>query len=338
MRRFLHLHTTQKECLALLMFACLLFSFQPRLSVGAEQVIAKNATLAAGSVGGAWHYLGGVWGKLMNDRLNILVSVEATRAGQGNIRLVNDKTSTFGMTSDVVLHEGYNGIGWAKDTKYQNIRAMFPLTVAYFQWWGLKESNIKTIADLNGKTLCLSTRGSEADTFGRRIVEFSGVKVNNIVNAGHAQCGQMLQDNIAQVHAAFADTPHPAPTQMAASRPIQFIPFSASEMAAFLRLYPYLQSGSMPANTYVGQQDAVLTLVTFNSMITNKDVDEKLIYAVTKATFETRKDLLMSVKAATALTPEGISKLPIPLAAGAVRFYKEMGINIRNDLIPPEMR
>lgn len=330
--------TATKLCVIIM----IVLSLFPLISGGPEVIgaadLPQRISLATGSIGGSWYVLGGAWSRLINQKLNTQVSVEATKAGTGNVKLVHSKQSDFGVSSGVLSYEAYHGIGWASGTKYDKIRAVLPMTVGYFQWWGLARNNIRTISDLNGKIFCLSGAGSEADTFGRRIIGFFKVKPERIINAPHVQCGEMLRDNLIQVHAAFADIPHPAATELASRFHVLFIPFQEQEMAEFLRSSPYLRPGTIPPNTYRLQEQPVLTITTFNSLITHKDQNPDLVYAITKASFDTRESLLVAIKGATALAPEYVSKIEVPIHPGAIRYYKEIGLQISAALIPPEMK
>ena len=313
--------------------------FASAVSFSVTVPAAERLSLATGSTGGAWYVLGGAWTQLVNKASGLQITPEISKAGKGNIKLVSSKQSDFAVGSAAVSYEAFNGIGWAKGKKYENLRVVAPVTAGYFQWWSMrKRDNIRTIKGLKGQTLCLSTRGGDVDVYGRKILKFFGIKEKRIVNAPHVQCLSMMVDNLVQVHGTFADAPHPAPTELSSRFPIAFIEFNKEEMKRFLGKYPYLTSGFVPANTYKTQDKPVRTLATLNSIMTHKDMDPDIVYKVTKATWETREALLKANKAATAIKPGNIAILPVPVHVGALRYYKEAGIRVPDHLIPPEAK
>lgn len=297
----------------------------------------ERLSLATGSTGGAWYVLGGAWTQLVNKASGLEITPEISKAGKGNIKLVSAKQSDFAVGSAAVSYEAYNGTGWTKGKKYDNIRAIAPVTPGFFQWWSMRErDNITTIPGLKDQTLCLSTRGGDVDVWGRNILKFFGVEPNRIVNAPHVQCLSMMVDNLVQVHGTFADAPHPAPTELSSRFPVAFIAFSEEEMKKFLGEYTHLTGGFIPENTYKTQDKPVRTLVTLNMIMTHKEMDPDTVYKVTKATWDTREALLKANKAATAVKPENVGRMPIPLHAGALRYYQEAGIDVPEHLVPPE--
>ena len=307
-------------------------------AVSSNTFAQERFSLATGSTGGAWYVLGGAWTQIVNKASGLQITPEISKAGKGNIKLISAKKSDFAVGSAAVSYEAFNGIGWAKGKKYENLRVVAPVTAGYYQWWSMKDrDNITTIKGIEGKSLCLSTRGGDADVYGRKILKFFNVK-GRVVNAPHVQCLSQMVDNLIQIHGTFADAPHPAPTELASRFPIAFIEFSEGEMKQFLEKYTYLSAGFVPANTYKTQDKPIRTLATLNSIMTHQDMDPDVVYKVTKATWETRKALLKANKAATALKPENLATLPVPVHAGALRYYKEVGMKVPKSLIPPEAK
>lgn len=74
-------------------------------------------------------------------------------------------------------------------------------------------------------------------------------------------------------------------------------------------------------------------------MLTHKDVPEDLAYAVVKATFEGRPELIRGLKSAQDTLPENAGSVAaVPFHAGAIRFYRERGIPVPASALPPESR
>ncbi|MDR7454115.1 MAG: TAXI family TRAP transporter solute-binding subunit, partial [Armatimonadota bacterium] len=91
--------------------------------------------------------------------------------------------------------------------------------------------------------------------------------------------------------------------------------------------WPYYTAVTIPANTYRGQTEAVDTVAVMAMLVTRQDVDEALVYSLTRTMWE-NVDRLRAAHArgrdvTTATARRG---MPITMHAGALRFYREFGI------------
>ena len=105
---------------------------------------------------------------------------------------------------------------------------------------------------------------------------------------------------------------------------------------------PGRQVSVIPPGIYTGQVNAapVKAIGFLLGVGVNKNVDEKVVYDMTKAFIEhfdefkaTSKSLFGSFKLS-----EVFDQLPSPLHPGAVRAYREAGLKVPENLIPPEMK
>lgn len=304
-----------------------------------EAMAAERMSITTGPNGGIYYTIGGVWAELMNKKTGIRITPEIGKAGRGNVLLVSNKQANFAVNGDAISYEGYKGIGWSTKKAYTGIRNIAPMGYGYFQWWSRADrANAKTISDLKGLTLGLAAPGGVIDVWGRKVLAYFKVPDFRVVNAPHVQLTSMMSDNLVQVHGTFAGVPHPAATEQASRFPLNFIGFTEAEITAFTKEYPYVVAGMMPANSYKGQAAPVRTLVSYDTISTHKDTDEEIVYKLTKATYENREALHRLHKAISAIDAESIGKLSVPYHAGAVRYYREVGIKLPSNLIPPEAK
>ncbi len=63
---------------------------------------------------------------------------------------------------------------------------------------------------------------------------------------------------------------------------------------------------------------------------------EDLAYKLAKGTFAKQKDLLATHRAAEYTVPQNAKYNTIPIHPGAVRFYKDAGVEIPASLLPPK--
>jgi TRAP transporter TAXI family solute receptor len=83
----------------------------------------------------------------------------------------------------------------------------------------------------------------------------------------------------------------------------------------------------IPAGTYEGQATDVPTAAIGNILISHDGVSEETAYQMTKLFYENLDKLAASHAAAKAIKLENaVTGLPIPLHAGAERYYREKGV------------
>ena len=100
------------------------------------------------------------------------------------------------------------------------------------------------------------------------------------------------------------------------------------------RTFDMLQPG-----TYGGQvnEEPVRMVSSIVGLGTNKWADEEQIYNITKAIFDHHDDLVAAAKWMEAITPEtALNQMNAPLHIGAYKYYKEIGVEVPEALIPPE--
>jgi TRAP transporter TAXI family solute receptor len=85
----------------------------------------------------------------------------------------------------------------------------------------------------------------------------------------------------------------------------------------------------IPADTYPSQNEEVHTIAGTNVLAVRGDVDEEVVYQLTKLIYE-NLSVLGSIHEATKLISidHAYEGLPLPLHPGAIRYYKEVGLMV----------
>lgn len=91
---------------------------------------------------------------------------------------------------------------------------------------------------------------------------------------------------------------------------------------------------TIPAGTYPGIDKDVQTIAQPNFLAVNGDVDEEHVYLLTKTLYENLPFLQAIHPATKAMVVEqAMAGLPVPLHNGALRYYKEVGLDIPDHLM-----
>lgn len=98
----------------------------------------------------------------------------------------------------------------------------------------------------------------------------------------------------------------------------------------------------IPPGLYTGQvnQEPVQAIAFLLGVGANKNVDEEAVYQMTKAFVEHFDEFKATSKSlfGNFTLDQVFDQLPTPLHAGAVRAYREAGLDVPENLIPPEMK
>ena len=294
----------------------------------------KGVTIGAAPVGGTYYIWAGGFAKLLHEKMGVQGNVEVTGGPVHNTQLVEVKNLDFGMVTSAPVWEGWTGEGWAKGKKHQNVRVIFPMYATWFQMYAEAKKGIKTLKDLEGKSVGVGPTGGTPATYWPKILEAAGVKPGRIVNASSADLNSQLKDGMLDANSQAVGLPWVTITEIETTHDVNLIPISKSEADKFIAQYPLFATGVIPKGTYKSNKDQdIETISIWNFMTVHKDTPDDFVYEVVKATFDNVDILIAAHNSAKETKPDAIVTSPIPLHPGAVKYYQEKGIQIPEKLI-----
>jgi TRAP transporter TAXI family solute receptor len=86
---------------------------------------------------------------------------------------------------------------------------------------------------------------------------------------------------------------------------------------------PFFKPLVIPAQTYRGQDPPVRTIGSDNLLVARSDLDDDLVYRLTKALFEALPRLTQAHASMSYVDPVVGAATPIPLHPGAAQYYRE---------------
>jgi hypothetical protein len=294
----------------------------------------KVVTIGSASVGGTSYIIGGGFTKLISEKVGVTANNESTGGAIHNVQLAQDKAVDFGISTAGAIWEGFNGVEWAKGEKYGDVRVVFPMHTTYFQMYSLRKSGIKSLADLNGKTVGVGPVGGTPATYFPKIFETAGVKPSRVVNASSADLDSQLKDGMLVANGQALGLPWVTITEAETTHEVTVYGVPSDVSDRFIAKFPYFTRGVIPKGTYKSNPaEDIPTISVFNFMIANKAASEEFVYEVVKKTFENLPIIVAAHKAAADFKAENIVHSPIPVHPGAVKYYREKGIAIPDKLI-----
>ena len=133
---------------------------------------------------------------------------------------------------------------------------------------------------------------------------------------------QSLRDG--QLDAVFyrGNDPYPAVQEMMRVPGVSFIPISRRQIETIRAHHPFLHSTSIPTGMY-GNHPEIETVGGDMLLACRADLPEDLVYWITRTLFESLPELAASFPSLRQMDTEHVQAPPIPLHAGAARFYRE---------------
>ncbi|MGF1486011.1 MAG: TAXI family TRAP transporter solute-binding subunit [Prochloraceae cyanobacterium] len=312
---------------------------------------AQNRTaliLTTATTGGTFYPVGVAISTLINQKLaqTEQISMNAINsAGSGeNIQLLKNKEADLAILQALFGSMAWQGKGRYEGKPEKELRSVTMLweNVEHFviEKNNIRTGNIEDLNNLKGQSFSIGKRNSGTEISGRTILSELGFDVDkdfNLEFIGYKESSQALQNDRISGMNTPAGIPVSAVTQAYAamgSNNLAILEFTKEQLEKVNSNYAVWNRYTIPAQTYPGQTEEIDTIAQPNFLAVHPDIDENVVYKITKNIYENLPFLQDIHKATLAMKLDrAIAGLPIPLHSGAVKYYQEVGLNIPSNLI-----
>jgi len=308
----------------------------------------KNYLLATASTGGTYYPVGVAISTLTKVKLQPKMKIGMSAinsAGSGeNVKLLRENEAQFAILQGLYGYYAWNGKGpIEQDGPQKDLRSVSMLwqNVEHFTILSnkVKTGTIADMAELKGERLSLGKKNSGTIGSNTILLKNLGMDVAkdyDLIHVGYGPSADALQNGQIAAMGTPAGVPASAVTRALASMGdkvtlLGFTEEQAKKADGGLGLWtPYV----IPADAYPGMKKAITTIAQPNFLAVRADVDEETVYQITKTLYENLPFLNAIHKATKAMAPEkALAGLPMPLHPGAAKYYKEIGMDIPENLI-----
>lgn len=286
--------------------------------------------ITTGGTGGTYYPVGGALAEVLSNNVEELAATaQAGNASVANCNLIANHETESAFVQNNVAYWAYKGIGSFEGSAVENIRGIASLYPEAIQLVALKDSGIESVEDLKGKKVSVGEQGSGVDFDVKNILDAHGLTYDdiNIDYLSFSEAAQKIKDK--QLDAAFVTAGYPTSSiiDISLAREITIVPISEEKIDEMVQTSPYYAKTVIPAGTYKGQDTDVVTATTMAMWVVDEQVDEQLVYDVTKALWENRDSLEASHEKGKSVTLDtALDGMAIPLHPGAEKYYKEQGL------------
>lgn len=340
-------HIMMKKLLSLLLTALLVVGMvgcaqqaeTPAEAPAAEGEAAAEGGLATlqrllmvtGGDAGTYYALGGVLANVLTESVNNLeITATTSGASAANARSLNNGEAELAILQNDVLGYAYEGIdSMAEDGAMPKLRAIAGMYPEVIQLVALKSSNINTIADLKGKKVCVGDAGSGSEVNAKQILEAAGLSYDDfdVQYLSFSDASTAMQNGT--VDAAFATSalPNTAIVELANTTEIVVVPIDGATADALIEAHPFYARTTIGADVYDAQEAESVAIIA--TLACTEDLDEEVVYQITKAMFEQKDALAASHARGNDLDINKVADgITIPFHPGAIRYYQEQGITV----------
>jgi TRAP transporter TAXI family solute receptor len=294
----------------------------------------------AGALGGGWYQQAGGIAQVLEQKVPGLTIKVVPGGGLANVPAVDQHKVdlAFGLPPfDAAGYRGTNPFN-AKMTHVRAIAGDFGITyIHFFVPADSKYQSIDQIFQSHAPIrIAVPQAGSSDQWVFEQMLAYYHVTDADIQKWGGGIFNGSYDDIVQQFKNRNADAvwvalavPGAAVEQMAASRPIRFLPFPDG-LVKYLE-QDGLQADDIPAGAYkqaVNDTQGVPTVGLGNEILVNDGVPEQTVYEITKAIIDNVAAIKSVSPAFADFDPKQAAKTGVPLADGAKKAYQEAGIQV----------
>jgi TRAP transporter TAXI family solute receptor len=288
-----------------------------------------NLTFMSASPGGSWYPLAvgaaEIWQKNITD--SQLSFTHTPGGGVANAQGVDEGIAQVAVTTSVTIGQGLMNMP-PFEKPLTNISTLAATSTQYFTITTFKESGIRELDDLKGKALSPTKKGWTVESLVVLLLDAAGISYDDLAKVEFVtgpEAAALLKDGHIDAFAdSYEEVADPLVVELSLFKELWFIPVPQSlwEGMGLPGLVPY----TVPGGTIRGVDQDVPTFAFTTGIAVSPDLDEDLVYQMTKTLVENWSDMGLAMESLKGRQPQELAvKLGADFHPGAAKYYKERG-------------
>ena len=288
--------------------------------------LADDLTFTTGGTAGTYYAYGNVLAQYVAGNSDVAMTAVAGNGSADNIDKLDMEVAQLGFVQNDVAYYAFNGIRIYEGdpvNSFTAIAALYTETVQLITC----NPEIKSVADLKGKNVSIGSQGSG--------VYFNAIDFLNAYDMteaditptyqSFADSAEALKDG--KIDAAFvvAGAPTPAVTDLCTTKGAYLIGLDDEHVEKLQEISGAYAKSIIPAGTYEGIDEDVVTVGIKATIIANEDVTEDEAYTSVSTIFEGKDAITESHAKGAELDLEYASTCGLPYPPGAAKYFAEKG-------------
>jgi TRAP transporter TAXI family solute receptor len=256
------------------------------------------------------------------------VDLQATSGGVVVVSAVDGGQGQLGLAQSDVVYLAYRRGIERNLYPHKNLRAIAVLWVNTLYVLVRRDSPFQSIDDLKGRPVGVIVPGTSGEFSTRILLGAHGMSYADVKPIFEPTGDLVPKLGSGRIDAVFSANPVmlQAARELNQTVPLRLLPVGRTVINRLRGSYPFLKPVTVAANQLPGQSQPIETLGAEWLLVCRSDLSEDLVYQLTRAFFEQLPALARDHGEAALIDPEQAPAAPIPLHAGAARFYREREI------------
>jgi TRAP transporter TAXI family solute receptor len=241
--------------------------------------------------------------------------VSDLRSGAGQIGIVQQADAVY-----LAYRHGVEG----DPHPYVNLRGVAVMWRNILTVVVQRSGHYRTLTDLRGKRVGIFQSGTATEFLSRALLRVYGMTYADIQPVFDNNSAKLIQND--QIDAAIFVTPATPVPVVEALRDdghLALLPIPRSVIGELLRAQPFLHPAVIPGSGKPGGNSDLDTVGIDALLVCRDDVADNVVYQFTKEFFAALPLLAKTNSEAANVDIETAPATPIPLHAGAARYYRE---------------
>ena len=284
-----------------------------------------------GGESGTYYALGSVIAQHATNEAGLKVTALVGNGSQANVQELEDGSAELAFCQSDVMSYAYQGKNLFEGAPVDCFSVLGALYDEQVQIVTC-DPNIKTVADLKGKTVSIGASGSGVYFNAIDILGAYGLTEKDIspTYQSFADSADSLKDG--KIDAAFivAGAPTTAITDLSTSKQAYLVALDDEHADKLVKQSDYYTKTTIKKGTYKGQDADITTVSVVAVVIVRDDVSEDDVYKLTADIFDNAKKLVSShAKYAEISAKKGASITSVPYHPGAAKYFKKKKLTVK---------
>lgn len=274
----------------------------------------------------------------------VKANVVETGASVDNIKRLTAEQLDMGIGGMTAMFKAWKGLGLWKNKPVSDLRVLWIYAKSADFIVVRADSGVKKLEALDGKSFNCGIRGSATENTAKQMFKVLGIKPDYYVG-GTADAVKAFKDNriVGYIKSGVGTQLDASTLDIMTFTKVRLLSLSKKQVDKIMAVIPYISIIDIPSGTIkaMPKAPAVRTIGHTIGMMCRATLSNDLAYKLVMAALKGRKYQIAAYPATKDV--DMVQDTPIltkiPLHAGAVKAYRELGAkNIPASVIPPETK
>ncbi len=282
--------------------------------------------------GGVYYAFGNAFAKVVKAANGPAIEVRETAGSAANLRLLDGDYLQLAIAQNDLLAEALTGTGAYSGKALKGFSAIAQLYTEAFHIVVRADSDIEVPADLLGHTVSVGEKESGTERSAESVLAAAGLAGDTVVrkNMNYTEAAAALKNKEIDAMFCTAGIGNDVVAGLAKELPVRILPVEGRLRTNLLSAHPALDKIVIPAGTYEGQDEDVMTMGIGSILVASDKLDAKTVKNLTGLLFANAEALKKEVPSLSELTPaNAVDGIVVPFHKGAAEYYTELGFALR---------